>query len=138
MSRVLRSSLFWVVAALCISAGSLLAQGASAVVAPLPPPPIWLMTWQAGATMLVILFVAFYAMTRYNVPLPLAMSLVSCTFLVLQWDGAPAILRQGFEHYAAITISSPRSRSVRPLVDAVMRSLISVASAGSASRDKVA
>lgn len=104
MSRVLRSSLFWVIATLCVSAGSLLAQGASAVVQPLPPPPIWLMTWQAGATMLIILFVAFYSMTRYNVPLPLAMSLVSCTFLVLQWDGAPAILRQGFEHYAAITI----------------------------------
>ena len=54
--------------------------------------------------MLVLLFTAFYAMTRYDVPLPLAMSLVACAFLIIQWDGAPAVLRSGFEHYADITI----------------------------------
>lgn len=104
MTRFVRAWLPCIAATLCLSAGSLLAQGASAIITPPPPPPIWLMTWQAGCVMLAILFGAFYAMTRYNVPLPLAMSLVSCTFLVLQWDNAPVILRQGFEHYAAITI----------------------------------
>ena len=104
MTRFRRTSLLCIVAALCVSAGSLFAQGASAIVTPPPPPPIWLMTWQAGALMLAILFGGFYAMTRYNVRLPLAMSLVSCTFLVLQWTSAPMILRSGFEHYAAITV----------------------------------
>jgi len=67
-------------------------------------PHAWLMTWSAGVLMLGLLFAAFFAMTRYNVPLPLAMSLVSLSFLVIQWKGAPAILRSGFEHYAAITV----------------------------------
>jgi Na+/H+ antiporter NhaD/arsenite permease-like protein len=43
-------------------------------------------------------------MTRYEVPLPLAMSLVSCSFLVIQWTSAPEILQNGFNHYANITI----------------------------------
>lgn len=64
----------------------------------------WQMTWSAGALMLVLLFTAFYAMTRYEAPLPLAMSLVSCSFLIIQWESAPAILRGGFGHYADITI----------------------------------
>jgi Na+/H+ antiporter NhaD/arsenite permease-like protein len=64
----------------------------------------WQMSWSAGALMLLLLFTAFYAMTRYEVPLPLAMSLVSCSFLVIQWEGALAVLRSGFEHYANITI----------------------------------
>lgn len=64
----------------------------------------WQMTWPAGVLMLVLLFSAFFAMTKYEVPLPLAMSLVSLAFLVIQWDGAPAILREGFEHYSAITV----------------------------------
>lgn len=62
------------------------------------------MTWMGGVFMLVILFTAFFAMTRYEVPLPLAMSLVAMAFLIIQWTGAPAILREGFSHYAAITI----------------------------------
>ena len=37
----------------------------------------WEMTWPAGVLMLVLLFSAFFAMTRYEVPLPLAMTLVS-------------------------------------------------------------
>ena len=53
-------------------------------------------TWSAGALMLLLLFAAFYAMTRYDVPLPLAMSLVSLSFLVIQWDSAEPILRAGF------------------------------------------
>ena len=39
-----------------------------------------------ASLMLLLLFTAFFAMTRYEVPLPLAMSLVSCSFLVIQWD----------------------------------------------------
>ena len=64
----------------------------------------WQMTWPAGAIMLVLLFTAFFAMTRYDVPLPLAMSLVSLSFLVIQWESAPVVLRTGFEHYADITV----------------------------------
>ena len=93
MTRFVRASLPGIAATLCLNAENLLAQGASAIITPPPPPPIWLMTWQAGCVMLLILLVAFYAMTRYNVPLPLAMSLVGCTFLVLQWDNARLILR---------------------------------------------
>src|SRR5450755_4343322 len=63
----------------------------------------WSFHWTAGVLMLILLFTAFYAMTRYNVPLPLAMSLVSCSFLIIQWDAAEGILRQGFLHYANIT-----------------------------------
>ena len=64
----------------------------------------WQMTWPAGVLMLVLLFSAFFAMTKYEVPLPLAMTLVSLAFLVIQWGNAPTILQQGFEHYAPITI----------------------------------
>ena len=64
----------------------------------------WQMTWPAGVLMLVLLFSAFFAMTRYEVPLPLAMSLVSLAFLVIQWTSAPVVLRTGFEHYADITV----------------------------------
>lgn len=66
--------------------------------------PGWEMHWSAGVVMLLLLFTAFFAMTRYEVPLPLAMSLVSCSFLIIQWDFAPSILRDGFLHYADITI----------------------------------
>ncbi len=58
----------------------------------------------AGVLMLVLLFGAFFAMTRYEAPLPLAMSLVSCAFLIIQWDYAETILKQGFLHYANITV----------------------------------
>ena len=69
-----------------------------------PAPEGWSYHWTAGALMLLLLFSAFYAMTRYNAPLPLAMSLVSCSFLIIQWDGAERILKEGFLHYANITI----------------------------------
>lgn len=62
------------------------------------------MHWQAGVLMLVLLFAAFFAMTKYEVPLPLAMTLVSLAFLVIQWESAPLILREGFEHYSQITV----------------------------------
>ncbi len=62
------------------------------------------MTWQAGALMLALLFTAFFAMTKYEVPLPLAMTLVSLAFLIIQWESAPTILRDGFGHYAEITV----------------------------------
>src|SRR5689334_15467902 len=64
----------------------------------------WQMTPLAGIIMLVLLFTAFFAMTRYEVPLPLAMSLVSLSFLVIQWESAPVVLRTGFQHYADITV----------------------------------
>jgi Na+/H+ antiporter NhaD/arsenite permease-like protein len=64
----------------------------------------WQMTWPAGLLMFVLLFGAFFAMTKYEVPLPLAMSLVSLSFLIIQWESAPLILRNGFEHYADITV----------------------------------
>ncbi len=70
-------------------------------------PPLvdsWEMTWPAGALMLVLLFAAFFAMTKYEVPLPLAMTLVSLAFLVIQWRSAEYILRSGFDHYANITV----------------------------------
>jgi len=67
-------------------------------------PNSWQAQWSAGALMLLLLFAAFFAMTKYEVPLPLAMSLVSCSFLVIQWTSAPAILQNGFNHYANITI----------------------------------
>lgn len=64
----------------------------------------WQASWSAGALMLLLLFTAFFAMTRYEVPLPLAMSLVSLSFLVIQWGSAEAILQAGFLHYANITV----------------------------------
>lgn len=64
----------------------------------------WQMTWPAGALMLLLLFTAFFAMTKFEVPLPLAMTLVSLAFLIIQWEYAPTILRQGFSHYADITV----------------------------------
>lgn len=64
----------------------------------------WQMTWPAGVLMLVLLFTAFFAMTKYEVPLPLAMTLVSMAFLIIQWDSAPKILSSGFEHYSQITV----------------------------------
>jgi Na+/H+ antiporter NhaD/arsenite permease-like protein len=67
-------------------------------------PNSWQASWSAGALMLVLLFAAFFAMTRYEVPLPLAMSLVSCSFLIIQWESAETILQNGFNHYANITI----------------------------------
>ncbi len=85
------------------------AGAAFAAAAPAAPelpldPHSWQATWSAGALMLLLLFAAFFAMTRYEVPLPLAMSLVSCSFLIIQWESAPDILRRGFGHYADITI----------------------------------
>lgn len=57
-----------------------------------------------GIVMLVLLFAAFFAMTRYDVPLPLAMSLVACAFLGMQGAFAPVILQSGFMHFADIVI----------------------------------
>jgi Na+/H+ antiporter NhaD/arsenite permease-like protein len=77
--------------------------GAAAGAVPVDPNSFQ-MTWYAGVLMLVLLFAAFFAMTRYEVPLPLAMTLVSLAFLVIQWKSAPLILRTGFSHYADITV----------------------------------
>lgn len=76
-------------------------QDAAAATAPVST---WQMTLPAGILMLVLLFTAFFAMTKYEVPLPLAMTLVSLAFLIIQWDSAPRILREGFSHYADITV----------------------------------
>ena len=86
---------------LVLTGGTALAAGGGEV---LPSTHGIHMTWIGGVMMLVILFTAFFAMTRYEIPLPLAMSLVAMAFLILQWEGAPAILRNGFGHYADITI----------------------------------
>jgi Na+/H+ antiporter NhaD/arsenite permease-like protein len=70
-------------------------------------PPLevgWEATWSAGLLMLMLLFTAFFAMTRYEVPLPLAMSLVSLSFLVIQWKNAPSIIETGFQHFSKITV----------------------------------
>ena len=85
------------------SSDALAASAATTTELPLDPNS-WQASWSAGALMLLLLFAAFFAMTRYEVPLPLAMSLVSCAFLVIQWESATAILRSGFGHYADITI----------------------------------
>jgi Na+/H+ antiporter NhaD/arsenite permease-like protein len=73
---------------------------------PTPPAIIdaWEMTWPAGVLMLALLFMAFFAMTKFEVPLPLAMALVSLAFVVIQWKNAPHLLRLGFEHFAPITV----------------------------------
>lgn len=64
-----------------------------------------------GVLMLVLLAAGFFAMTRYDVPLPLAMSLVACSFLALQAGTGPNgrpnsenALVHGFQHYAPIAI----------------------------------
>jgi Na+/H+ antiporter NhaD/arsenite permease-like protein len=79
---------------------------ASPATQPTPPPIIdsWEMTWPAGVLMLALLFVAFFAMTKFEVPLPLAMALVSLAFLIIQWKNAPHLVRLGFEHFAPITV----------------------------------
>lgn len=105
MTKQLRLlSLFGVMALLLLSCAPVFAQ--ETMQQPVPPPIIdsWEMTWQAGVLMLLLLFGAFFAMTKYEVPLPLAMTLVSLAFLVIQWKNAPHILRLGFEHYAPITV----------------------------------
>jgi Na+/H+ antiporter NhaD/arsenite permease-like protein len=100
-SRLRQASLFGVIAMLFIFCAPVGAETQA-----IPPPIIdsWEMTWPAGVLMLVLLFSAFFAMTKYEVPLPLAMTLVSLAFLVIQWKNAPHLLRIGFEHYAPITV----------------------------------
>jgi len=99
-----RHSFFLLLVLLLFGAGSAFAAGSS----PAPELPLdpqsWQAHWSAGALMLLLLFSAFFAMTRYEVPLPLAMSLVSCSFLIIQWESAENILRSGFLHYANITV----------------------------------
>ncbi len=101
----------WATSRFLISCGLFLALCSPALAAVVAPEAntatlsnSWQMTPAAGILMLVLLFAAFYAMTRYDVPLPLAMSLVSLSFLVIQWKSAPVVLRTGFEHYADITV----------------------------------
>jgi Na+/H+ antiporter NhaD/arsenite permease-like protein len=91
-------SFLCVVLALFLLSGPLLASDGGPVVGG------WRMDWSAGVVMLALLLGAFYAMTRHEVPLPLAMSLVACAFLIIQWTNAPHVLRTGFEHYADITV----------------------------------
>lgn len=100
-SHLRLASLFGVVVLLLICCAPVFA-----TTQPCPPeiPDKWEMTWPAGVLMLVLLFSAFFAMTKYEVPLPLAMTLVSLAFLVIQWEAAPHILRTGFEHYSQITV----------------------------------
>jgi Na+/H+ antiporter NhaD/arsenite permease-like protein len=104
MNLRFRPSLLLSVLVLFFALGSGAAFAAEVTAAAPVAPSGWQFHWSAGALMLVLLFTAFYAMTRHEVPLPLAMSLVSCSFLIIQWTYAPEILRSGFEHYADITI----------------------------------
>ncbi|HEX8096811.1 MAG TPA: SLC13 family permease [Pyrinomonadaceae bacterium] len=103
-SRVRLLPLLGAVVLLFASCAPVWAAGGGAEAVPPAPAGTWQMTWPVGVLMLVLLFGAFFAMTKYEVPLPLAMTLVSLSFLVIQWEGAPAILREGFAHYAPITI----------------------------------
>ena len=100
----MRSYRFMRVAAVTTALLVILTTTASAAVEGAPIVQPWLNHWGTGLVMLALLFTAFFAMTRYEVPLPLAMSLVACAFLVIQWENAPNILREGFRHYADITI----------------------------------
>jgi Na+/H+ antiporter NhaD/arsenite permease-like protein len=68
------------------------------------PEGSWQRSMPVGVTMLALLLIAFVAMTKWNVPLPLAMTLVACAFLILQGEFAEGILQDGFRHYANITI----------------------------------
>lgn len=54
--------------------------------------------------MLVLLFTTFVCMTRYGVPIPLAMSLLACTFLALMWSQAGVIAHTGFHNFAEIAV----------------------------------
>jgi len=99
-----RQPLLLVLALLLFGVSPAFAAGASTAHELPLDPNSWQASWSAGALMLVLLFAAFFAMTRYEVPLPLAMSLVSCSFLIIQWNSAEAILQNGFNHYANITI----------------------------------
>ena len=103
MSSGRRSRLLFLLLLLFGTPTAFAAAGSTAHEIPLDPNS-WQAQWSAGALMLALLFAAFFAMTKYEVPLPLAMSLVSCSFLVIQWTSAPAILQNGFNHYANITI----------------------------------
>ena len=98
--RPLLGALFF----LLLASSQVLAQAENHQTQTAAVPTGWQMTWPAGALMLLLLFSAFFAMTKFEVPLPLAMSLVSLAFLIIQWDGAPNILRGGFSHYADITV----------------------------------
>ena len=93
--------LFMPIAAMTLWASGAFASGGESLALPADH---WVFSPVTGVLMLVLLFTAFFAMTRYEVPLPLAMSLVAMAFLVIQWDGAPGVLRNGFMHYADITI----------------------------------
>ncbi|PZR70974.1 MAG: hypothetical protein DLM73_16645 [Chthoniobacterales bacterium] len=64
----------------------------------------WQASWSAGALMLLLLFTAYCAMKRYEVPLALALTLVSLSFLIIQWGSAEGILRASFLQYANITV----------------------------------
>jgi Na+/H+ antiporter NhaD/arsenite permease-like protein len=99
-----RRSLFLLLVLLLFGASPAFAAGASTAHELVLDPNSWQASWSAGVLMLVLLFAAFFAMTRYEVPLPLAMSLVSCSFLIIQWKSAETILQNGFNHYANITI----------------------------------
>jgi len=64
-----------------------------------------------GILMLALLAAGFFAMTKLDVPLPLAMAAVACCFLALQFGTGPNgrpnsenALVHGFQHYAPIAI----------------------------------
>jgi Na+/H+ antiporter NhaD/arsenite permease-like protein len=60
------------------------------------------MPW--SVLMLVLLFTAFVCMTKFGVPIPLAMSLLACAFLGIMWDQADVIAHNGFHNFAEIAL----------------------------------
>jgi Na+/H+ antiporter NhaD/arsenite permease-like protein len=73
-----------------------------------PPTPPHEIVERAGfpvsMIMLALLFTAFICMTRYGVPIPLAMSLLACSFLALMWKHAGGIAHRGFHNFTEIAI----------------------------------
>ncbi len=87
----------------CVGTWASVATGADHLPTSMPD-DAWQKSLLTGMIMLALLLAAFYAMTRHDVPLPLAMSLVAMAFLVIQWNYAENILQDGFKHYANITV----------------------------------
>lgn len=61
-------------------------------------------TAAAGILMLALLFFAFAAMVKHDVPQSLALPVVACAFLVLRGYQAEGVLRDAFGHFSEIAL----------------------------------
>jgi Na+/H+ antiporter NhaD/arsenite permease-like protein len=61
-------------------------------------------TIAAGILMLAVLFTAFLAMAKYEVPQALTMAVVACVFLFIQGPEGDKILQGAFGHFSEIAI----------------------------------